>query len=140
MVTDDSIIGFMIVSLFCAGGLYAYVREALRLQRLISSGILAQATILKKEKTDSGSESVVHYLLTYEFTDEQRKTVVHEQELNSRRFFSELSVGDRIEVLYQKGPTGTSYPASQIRADRKTAQWICTGILLLWGVMGVILL
>jgi hypothetical protein len=133
-------ISLIILSLFCAGGLYAYGRKALRLQRLMSSGTVALATVLQKEKIDSGSDSVVHFLVTYEFVDEQGKTVVHERDLNSRKFFNNLSVGDKIEILYQKGPTGNSYPLSQIRADRKIAQWIGVGILLLWGVMGVILI
>jgi len=133
-------IGLIILSLFCAGGLYAYGREALRLQRLMSSGTVTQATVRKKEKVDSGSESVVHFLVTYEFVDDQGKTIVHEQDLNSSKFFSHLSVGDKIEILYQKNGTGNSYPLSQIRADRKIAQWIGVGILLLWGVMGVILI
>jgi len=140
VATNNSDIGLIILSLFCAGGFYAYVREALRLQRLMSSGTLAQATVLKKEKIDSGSESVVHFLVTYEFFDEQGKTVVHKQDLNNWKFFSMLSVGEKVEILYQSGPTGNSYPVNQIRADRKIAQWICVGILLVWGVMGVILI
>jgi hypothetical protein len=132
-------IGLIMLSLFCAGGLYAYGREALRLQRLMSSGTVTQATVRKKEKI-SGSESVVHFLVTYEFIDDQGKTIVHEQDLNSSKFFSNLSVGDKLEILYQRGATGNSYPLSQIRTDRKIAQWIGVGILLLWGVMGVILI
>jgi hypothetical protein len=139
MATNFSNIGLIFLSLFCAGGLYAYVREALRLQRLMSSGTVAQAIVLKKEKIESSDRYVIHFLVTYEFVDELGKPVVHEQDLNSGKFLSTLSVGDRIEVLYQGGSTGNSYPLSQIRADRKTAQWICVGILLLWGVMGVIL-
>lgn len=139
MATNDTI-GLIILSLFCAGGLYAYVREARRLQRLISSGAIAQALVLKKEKIDSGSESVVHFLVTYEFVDDRGNTVVHEQDLNSGKFFSQLSVGDKIEILYQRGPAKDSYPLSQIRADRKIAQWITAAILLFWGVVSVILI
>lgn len=133
-------IGFIILSLFCAGGLYAYVREVRRLQRLLSSGTIAQAVVLKKEKIDGGSESVVHYLVTYEFVDDLGKTVVHEQDLNSGKFFNSLSTGDKIEVLYQRGAIGNSYPLSQIRADLKIAQWISVGLVLFWVVMGLILI
>lgn len=139
MGTNDTI-GLIILSLFCAGGLYAYVREAQRLQRLISSGTIAQALVVKKEKIDSGSESVMHFLVTYEFVDDRGNTIVHEQDLNSGRFFSRLSVGDKIEILYQRGPVMNSYPLSQIQADRKIAQWIIAAIILFWAVVGAILM
>jgi hypothetical protein len=137
---NDSSVGIVILSLFCAGGLYAYAREARRLQRLISSGTVARATVLKKEKIDTGSESVIHCLVTYEFVDDRGKTIVHEQDLNSWTFFRNLSEGDKMEVLYQKGSTGNSYPLSQVRADLKIAKWVSVAILLFWGVVGAILL
>jgi hypothetical protein len=137
---NHSYFSLIILSLFSAGGLYAYGREALRLKRLLSSGNEAEATIRKKEKIDSGSESVVHFLVTYEFIDDQGNTVVHEQDLNSRKFFDSLDVGDKIEILYHRGQAEGSYPLSQIRNDRKIAHYIAVGILLLWGVMGVILI
>jgi len=140
MASNHDHIGLIILSLFCAGGLYAYVREAFRLRRLMASGAVVEATVLKKEKIDSGSESVVHFLVTYEFVDDQGRTMVHEQDLNSRNFFNNLSVGDKTEVLKQTGPTGSSYPLNQVRADKKIAQWISAGILLLWGVMGLMLI
>jgi hypothetical protein len=46
-------IGFIILSVFCAGGLFAYGREARRLGRLLASGTVAEAAVLKKEKIDS---------------------------------------------------------------------------------------
>ena len=128
------------LSLFCAGGLYAYVREALRLQRLIVSGMVVQATILKKEKIDSGSESVIHYLITYKFIDNQGETIVHEQDMNSDKYFNNLSTGDKIEILYQKELGGDSYPLSQIRTDRKIAQWFSAGIILFWLGMTALLI
>jgi hypothetical protein len=138
--TNDTV-GLIILSLFCAGGLYAYAREARRLQRLISSGTVAQALVVKKEKIDSGSESVMHFLVTYEFVDDRGNTIVHEQDLNSGRFFNRLSVGDKIEILYQGGPAmKNSYPLSRIRADRKTTHWIIAAIILFWTVVGAILM
>lgn len=138
--SNNAYISFIILSLFCAGGLYAYGREALRLKRLRSTGNEAVATIRKKEKIDAGSESAVHFLVTYEFIDEQGNSVVHEQDLNSRKFFDSLAVGNKIEILYQRDRAKTSYPLSQIRNDSKIANCIVAGILLLWGVMGVILI
>jgi hypothetical protein len=82
MATNHDSTGLIILSLFCAGGLYAYVREALRLRRLMASGTVALATVLKKEKIDRGSESVVHFIVTYEFVDDQGRTIVHGQDLN----------------------------------------------------------
>lgn len=137
---SSSSIGLIILSAFCAGGLFAYVREALRLRRLLSSGSIARATVVKKEKVDSGSESVVHYLVTYEFTDERGKTLTHEQDLNSLKFFDSIAVGDEIEILYQRDGGGISYPAGQIRADLRITRWIGAGIVIFWTVMGAIIM
>ena len=139
MVMDRINIGLIILSLFCAGGFIAYLRETLRLQRLMSTGTMAQAIILKKEKIDAGSESVTHFLVTYEFVDEQGITIVHEQDLNSRKFFDNLDVGDQIEILYQIDSPGNSYPLHQVQTDREIPQWISIGILLFWGIMGVLI-
>jgi hypothetical protein len=133
-------IGFVILSLFCAGGLYAYLREVQRLRHLISTGTVAQGTVLKKEKMDKGSESVVHYLVSYEFVDYRGKKTVHEEDLNSWKFFSNVLVGDKIEILYDRDSPSNSYPLSQISADLRVSQWICAGILLLWSVTGAILI
>ena len=126
----------VILSLFCAGGLFAYVREFLRLHRLMSAGKVALATIVQM-KEDSGDESVVHYLVTYEFVDERGNTLIHEQDLNSKKFFSSLVIGDTIEVLYNADQTGNSYPVSQIQSDRRVSCYITTAILLFWAGMTV---
>jgi hypothetical protein len=139
MDTNSLNVGLILVSLCCAGGLYAYVRDARRLQRLISTGAAARATVLKKEKIAGRSESVVLCLVTYEFSDERGNTVVHEQGLNRSPFFDTLAVGDQVEVVYERGGTGNSYPLSQVRADRNIAGMISEGIVLLWGAMGAIL-
>ena len=136
MAINNLNVGLIILSLFCAGGLIAYVRETIRLQRLVSSGTATVGTVLKKEKIDSGSESIVHYLVTYEFLDGQGKSVIHEQDLNSGKYFQGITTGDKIEILYRDGPTGNSYPLSQIRNDLKIAQWMSIGILLFWIAMG----
>lgn len=140
MTADSLNIGLTLLSLFCAGGLYAYLREARRLQRLIESGTIAQATVVKKERVAVGSESVVNHLVTYEFADERGQRVTHQQDLNSARFFAALAPGDRLEVVYERGAAGNSYPLSQLRSDRNIARWICAAILALWGGLGSILL
>jgi len=124
-----------IVSLFCAGGLFAYVREALRLHRLQSTGKVAPAKILNKEMDDSGSESIVHYLVTYEFVDEQGNTLVHENDLNSRKFFSNLAIGETIKILYGSDLAGNSYPVSQIKSDQRLSCYISGAILIFWAAM-----
>jgi|GEM_PF-1839406 len=141
---DDAMndhIGLIILSVFCAGGLFAYVREALRLGRLISSGTVAKATVVGKEKIDTGSESVTHFLVKYEFPDYRGESTVHEQDLNDGRFFQRVSVGDRIDIIYQRDSAhGNSYPLSQVRADLKIARLICAGLVVFWAVMGAYLL
>ena len=124
-----------IVSLFCAGGLFAYVREALRLHRLLSRGEVAQATILNKEIDDSGSESIVHYLVTYEFVDEQGNTLVHKHDLNNKKFFSNLTIGEIIEILYGSDRAGNSYPVSQIKSDQRLSCYIAGALLIFWASM-----
>lgn len=131
-------IGLMILSLFCSGGLYAYVREVRRLQRLISSGKVVSATVVKKDKIDAGSETVSHLLVSYTFAGARGKTMVHEQDLNSEKFFNKLNVGDRIGVIYY-GNGETSCPQGQIHADLKIAQIICVAITVFWVVTGAIL-
>lgn len=130
-------LNIVILSLFCAGGLFAYVREVLRLHRLMSAGKVALAKIMKLKMDDSGSESVVHYLVTYEFVDEQGNTLIHEQDLNSKKFFSNLATGDTIEVLYNADRTGNSYPLSQIQSDRRVSCYIAVVTLLFWAGMAV---
>jgi len=125
----------IILSLFCVGGLFAYGREILRLQRLMSAGKVAPARIVKLEE-DAGSESVVHYLVTYEFVDEQGNTLIHEQDLNSKKFFSSLAIGDTIEILYNADRTGNSYPLSQIQSDQRVNYYIVVAIFVFWvGMM-----
>jgi len=129
-------LNIVILSLFCAGGLFAYVREGLRLHRLMSAGKVALARIVKKME-DSGSESIVHYLVTYEFVDEQGNTLIHEQDLNSKKFFRSLAIGDTIEVLYNADRTGNSYPLSQVQSDWRMSCYIAAVILLFWVGMAV---
>ena len=133
---DESHIGLLILSLFCAGGLYAYLREALRLHRLLSSGVVAEALIIDTEAVDAGSESVAHHLVRYAFTDERGERVVHESDLNSWRFFRTLSPGDSIAVVYGER---TSHPLGQVRADRRIALWISAGIVVFWLSMSLVL-
>lgn len=131
-------LGIVILSLFCAGGLVAYVREILRLQRLKSSGTTAVATIIDVEEI-SGSESVVHYLVKYEFMDAEGRSTVHEQDLNSKRFFDTLKRGDTINVLYGPGRNRNSYPVSQINSDIKLSGLIAAAIIIFWAVMATYL-
>lgn len=135
-----SLTGFMVLSLFCIGGLYAYVREARRLHKLKSSGAVVTAKVLKKEKIDTGSESVVHYLVTYEYTDRQGKTITDQQDLNDSRFFSKLAIGDYIEVLYRHGNSGDSYPLGQVVADLRVSRIICVALVVFWVVTGSLIL
>ena len=124
-----------ILSLFCAGGLFAYVREALRLRRLLSSGRTAVARIVRTKVDDSGSESVMHYLVKYEFMDGDGHRKVHESDLNGKRFFDTLKQGDTINVLYEPAPNGSSYPVSQVRLDMRINSLIAVGILIFWAAM-----
>lgn len=128
-------IDIAILSVFCAGGLFAYVREVVRLRRLISSGSAAVARIVNIEVDNSGSESVTHYLVKYEFMDADGRTRVHESDLNSKRFFDTLKQGDTIDVLYEPAPKGNSYPASQVNSDMKISSLIAAGILIFWATM-----
>jgi hypothetical protein len=128
-------LGIVILSLFCVGGLFAYVREILRLRRLICSGKTAVATIVDIAQDSSGSESVTHYLVKYEFMDENGHPTVHEQDLNSKRFFDTLKRGDTLNVLYEPDSNGNSYPVSQISSEIKISCFIASAIISFWGVM-----
>jgi len=128
-------LGIVILSLFCVGGLFAYVREILRLRRLICSGKTAVATIVDIAEDSSGSESVTHYLVKYEFMDEDGRPKVHEQDLNSKRFFDTLKRGDTLNVLYEPDSNGNSYPVSQISWEIKISGFIASAIISFWVVM-----
>ena len=125
----------IIVSLFCIGGLFAYLREAWRLRRLLARGRIATARIVAKQRDDSGSESVVHYLLTYEFLDGDGNTRTHTSDLNSRKFFSTIDIGDTVEILYDTGRDGNSYPVTQIQSDLRLSCYVSVAILLFWAAM-----
>lgn len=137
LMTNYPGIGFIMLSLFCAGGLFAYIREVLRLRRLMAEGKLVQATVLNKEKIEGG-ETVVHYLVTYQFIDDLGETRVHEQDLNSSIYFDSLNVEDEIKILYQEGSTKNSYPLSQVRTDLNISYGISLILVLVWMVMGAI--
>jgi len=107
----------------------------LRLNRLLSSGKVAHATIVNKEMDDSGSESIVHYLVTYEFVDEQGKKFVHEKDLNNNAFFTALSVGKKIEILYGSDRSGNSYPVGQIKSDIRLSCFISGVLIIFWAAM-----
>ena len=128
-------VGIVILSAFCAGGLFAYLREVFRLRQLVSSGKIAVAKIVSLEEDSSGSESVTHYMVKYEFMDADGQPRVHEQDLNSKRFFNTLKRGDAIEVLYEPVSKGNSYPVSQINSDIKASSVIAAAILVFWVVM-----
>lgn len=128
-------IDIAILSLFCAGGLFAYVREVLRLRRLILSGASAVATIVDTREDNAGSESVTHYFVKYEFTDSEGQRRIHEQDLNNRRFFNSLMPGDKFEVLYEPVTDGNSYPVSQVNADIRVSGLISGAIILFWVLM-----
>jgi hypothetical protein len=128
-------LGIVILSLFCVGGLFAYVREILRLRRLISSGKTAVATIVDIAEDSSGSESVTHYLVKYEFMDEDWHPTVHEQDLNSKCFFDTLKRGDTLNVLYEPDSNGNRYPVSQLSSEIKISGFIASAIISFWVVM-----
>ena len=125
----------IIVSLFCIGGLFAYLREAWRLRRLLARGRIATARIVAKQRDDSGSELVVHYLLTYEFLDGDGNTRTHTSDLNSRKFFGDLEIGDSVDILHDTGGNGSSYPATQIRSDLRLSCYVSLAILIFWAAM-----
>lgn len=133
-------VGLAVLSLFCIGGLLHYAPEARRLRQLLAAGVVREATVTSKERIDSGSESVVHYLVTYEFADEQGGKSVREDDLNDGRFFDGLSVGDRVEILAEPGSTGNACPASRVRADARIATGISIGLVALWLLLGAYLL
>jgi hypothetical protein len=132
-------LGVVILSLFCAGGLVAYVREALRLRRLLTSGRRAVARVLDTREDSSGSESVTHYLVRYEFEDAEGHARVHEQDLNSKSFFDTVKRGDELDVLYESRPEGNSYPVSQVRSDLAMSCLISAAIVVFWAVMAAFL-
>ena len=133
-------IGLGILSLFCFGGLYAYVREVRRLNKLLRRGATTMATVLEKERLDSGSETVTHFLVTYRFVDEDGNSVVDKEDLNSRAFFNKLAIGDAVEILYQRGDRSNSYPVSQIGRDLRIAKWICFAIVFFWGSIALLII
>lgn len=67
--------------------------------------------------------------------DAEGRPIVHEQDLNSKRFFDTLKRGDTINVLYEPGPNGNSYPISQINSDIKLSRLIVAAIIIFWAVM-----
>lgn len=134
------IVGFVILSVFCIGGLYAYSAEALRLQRLLAAGKRTKAKILGKDKIDSGSESVVHYIIEYEFTDSVGSKQTHEADLNNCKFFDKLTIGQEIEIIYTDRPRGVSHPLSLIESDLRKAKAVNGLLLVFWAVMAVILI
>jgi hypothetical protein len=127
----------LIVSVFCAGGLYAYLREALRLDGLLRNGRIVSARILKTETDDSGSESIKHYLVTYEFVNEAGGIETHKQDLNDETLFRRLNVGDSLEILTGADGSGNSYPVSAIRSDRRLSWYIAGAIVVFWAAMSV---
>ena len=133
-------IGLAVLSVFCAGGFYAYLPQALRLRRLIAAGVVRRATVTSKQRVEAGSESVVHYLVTYEFTDERGETVVREEDLNDGRFFDTLTVGGSVDILQEPGSSGNSHPLGQVRADRRIATGICVALAVLWCGLGAYLM
>lgn len=126
-------IPLVMITVFCAGVLAYYGRQTLRLQRLLNSGTTTQATVVKKERVEGG-ESVVHYLVTYEFPNFRGQTVTHREDLNRAEFFDSIDVGDTIDILYERQHPDNSYPLSQIRADHQIARAVTVGILVLWVV------
>lgn len=129
-------IALAFVSVFCAGGIFAYARELLRLQRLLSNGQVRRATITHLEKIDGGSESVIHFLVGYEYLDDAGRPARDEQDVNSSVYFDSLCVGQTIEVLRT---ANTSYPASQVARDRRIAIAILAALLPFWGAMAWVL-
>ena len=125
----------IIVSLFCAGGLFAYLREVFRLRRIISCGKPAVARIESTKAEDAGSDTVTHYLVKYEFVDADGNLKVHEEDLNNRRFFDTLKQGDTIDILYEPVADGSSYPVSQVTRDLMISKMIVIGIVIVWVVM-----
>lgn len=130
-------LGLIILSLFCAGGLFAYVKEVLRLRRLISSGKIAVARIVDTKEDSAGSETVTNYLVKYEFMDAEGHLKVHEQDLNGKRFFDTLQRGDTIKILYEPVPNGNSYPVSQVNSDMRISSLIAAAVAIFWAAMAV---
>lgn len=137
---NGSIVGLIVLSLFCLGGLFAYGREALRLNRLLASGRATNARVTAKKKVETGSESVVNYLVTYTFTDSRGHSILHEEDLNDSTFFDGVNEGDVIPILFVEAPRPTSYPLSQVRRDRTISLGVAAAIAILWIVMSAFFL
>lgn len=140
MAFVDDNLDVLIVSVFCAGGLFAYVREALRLDGLLRNGRIVTAKIVSTKMDDSGSESIRHYLVTYEFVDEEGNAETHEQDLNDEAFFRRLNIGDTIDILTGADQSGNSYPVGVVRSDRRLSWYIAAAILVFWAAMTIFLL
>jgi hypothetical protein len=67
--------------------------------------------------------------------DEDGHPKVHEQDLNSKRFFDTLKRGDTLNVLYEPDSNGNSYPVSQISSEIKISGFIASAIISFWVVM-----
>lgn len=132
----DAAPSLIILSLFCAGGLFVYLRESFRLGRRIKEGHITRATVRKKRKIDSGSESMVHYLVTWELLGPEGKSMTHAEDMNSAKFFDGVSEGDEIPILDATHPRPTSYALSQIRCDLLIDRAVCIALVLAWIAMG----
>lgn len=131
-------IPLIMLSVFCAGVLFYYGRQTIRLQRLLHSGTTAQATVTDKERLEGG-ESVVHYLVTYEFPNFRGEIVTHQEDLNRSEFFDSIEIGDTIDILYERQHPDNSYPLNEIRTDHQVARAVTVGIIVLWVVMVLII-
>jgi len=125
-----------ILSVFCAGGVCAYLRDLLRLRRLKLEGKDVSARIVDLKVDEAGSESVVHYRVCYEFLDESGKKVVHERDLSSSRAFRGLEVGQTIAILYRPGRAAASFPVDQIDSEQRIDRLVLGGLLLVWALLG----
>jgi hypothetical protein len=126
-----------ILSVFCAGGVFAYFRELLRLRRLKLTGKVIAAKIVDLKADDAGSESIVHYRVSYEFVDESGKKVVHERDLSSSRTFRGLEVGQSIEILYRPDGAGVSFPVNQVDSEQRIDRLVLIGLLVFWTLLGL---
>ncbi len=126
-----------ILSVFCGGGVFAYLRELLRLRRLKLDGKSIAAKIVDLKADDAGSESVVHYRVSYEFVDESGNKVVHERDLSSPGVFRGLEVGQTIEILYRPDGAGASFPVRQIDSEQRIDRLVLIGLLVFWALLGL---
>ncbi len=116
---EEQLVTLIISTIFVAGGIYAYARQIWQLRGLAKSGQRVVARVTSKVDEEISEDGLTTYFVEYEFTDSRGAARSQNVDVERRRFYDSVQVGDQIDLYWNSAQPEISYPERFVRDNIK---------------------